>query len=245
MKKLLLFVWVLGTFLTGFTQSTDTRSLRSFDRVSAAEGVEVFLTAGSVESARIEASRISVEDVLTEVSGGKLSIHLEGNNHRNVDVKVYVTYKELSGLSASSAASIKVEDDVDARGNFDIGASSAGSVSVSLSAESVDIDVSSSGDVNAEVRVAELDAEMSSAGDIDISGTAKYAAVSGSSSGGFDGYDFVCDEADLRVSSGASIKITVNEKLDGRASSGGSIRYKGAPSQVNANSSSGGSVRKS
>ncbi len=96
-----------------------------FSEVTAQEGIDVFLTKGSSESARIEADGISVDKVLTDVSGGTLKIHLEGDNHRNVDVKVYVTFVDLSALKASSAASIRVEGMVQAKGDFEISCSSA------------------------------------------------------------------------------------------------------------------------
>ena len=244
MKKLSLFVGLLAAAIIVFGQKSANRTLPSFDRVQSAEGVEVFLSKGNEHTARIEAEGITVEDVITEVSGDKLQIHLEGTNHRNVEVKVYVTYVTLSGVSASSASNIRVDGEVKASGDFEVSASSAGSVSVNVSARSVDLDVSSSGNINIGVNAEELDAEMSSAGDITISGNVRAVAIDGSSSGQFDGDDFTCEVADLRVSSGASIRITVTKELEGRASSGGSIRYKGNPGMVDANSSSGGSVKK-
>lgn len=245
MKKLSLFLGLVAAAFIVFAQTTDTRTLSSFDNVRSSEGINVFLSKGTSHSARIEADGIDIEDVLTEVSGDRLEIHLAGGNHRNVDVSVYVTYVNLKALSASSASSIKVSDDVKTSGDFEVKASSAGSIEVSVSASSVDIDVSSSGDVDITVDTDELDAELSSAGDITISGSAVEADISGSSSGDFNGYNFTCEEAELSASSGASIRITVTKDLIGRASSGGSIRYRGDPERVSDSSSSGGSVKKS
>lgn len=245
MRKIFLLSIAALLSITVWSQSGATRSLDSFTKVSTQEGIEAILTKGTKESARIEADGIDIEDVITDVSGGTLSLELDGDNHRNVDVTIYVTYVELSGLRASSAGSIDVRDKVIAKGDFDIRCSSAGDIEATIEADEMDIDVSSAGDVELVVIVNELDMEVSSAGDIEIEGTAKYVEASASSSGDIDGYDLTCDEADLRASSGASIKLTVKEKLDGRASSGGSIRYEGNPKYVDANSSSGGSVKRS
>lgn len=244
MKKPLLFCTLFLVAMLTFGQSGTNRSLSPFDKVSAQEGVEVILRSGSSESAVIEADGIDVEDVLTEVEGSTLRIHLEGDNHRNVDVKVIVTYKQLSALGASSAASIVAENELSVGGDFDIDASSAGSIEVALTADDVDIDVSSSGNVQVKLTAASLDAELSSAGRINASGKANTVSIGASSSGTFSGDDFSSEEADLQTSSGASIKLEVKERLDARASSGGSIRYKGNPSNTNSDSSSGGSVRK-
>ncbi|WP_421870025.1 head GIN domain-containing protein [Marinoscillum sp.] len=245
MKKIFLFSMAALISLSVFSQSGATRSLSSFTKVSTQEGIEAILTKGNKESARIEADGIDIEDVITDVSGGTLNLELEGDNHRNVEVTVYVTYVTLDGLKASSAGSIEVKDKVVTSGDFDIRCSSAGDIEASIEADEMDIDVSSAGDVDLTIAVNELDMEVSSAGDIEVKGTAKYVDANASSSGDIDAYDLSCDEADLRASSGASIKLTVKEKLDARASSGGSIRYEGNPRYVDADSSSGGSVRRS
>ena len=122
MKKSLL-ITLLGIFVAGaaLAQSEETRSLSSFSEISAHEGIDVFIKAGDKEEARIVSDSHDLDEVLTEVSGGRLKIHLEGNNHRNIDVDVYVTYKSINAISASSAASLTAEGTIDANGSdFDI-----------------------------------------------------------------------------------------------------------------------------
>lgn len=246
MKKSLL-ITALGILVAGFTfaQKEETRSLDSFSKVTAHEGVNVYLKKGSKEEARIVSRSEDLEDVLTEVSGGRLKVHLEGNNHNNVDVDVYVTYVSLNAIGASSSASLKAEGRIETNGDFDVDVSSAGDITASIKADELEIDASSSGDVRLNVEVNSIDAEVSSAGDIEIRGSAREQDISASSSGDYDAYDVESDEVEANVSSGGSIKINVSTKLDARASSGGSVRYKGSPKYLDANSSSGGSVRKS
>lgn len=248
MKKSFL-ITLLGILVAGYAiaQSKETRSLSSFDRVSAHEAIDVILEQGSKEEVRIVSDNIELEDVLTEVSGGRLKIHLDGNNWKNVDVKVYVTYKSLQGISASSAASIEAKGTIDAsNGDFDVDVSSAGDINVDIkNIDELSIDASSAGDAILSVEADEIDAEVSSAADVEVSGNARNQEVQASSSGDYKAYDLESEEADARASSGGSIKITVSEKLDGKASSGGTVRYKGSPNYVDSDSSSGGSVRKS
>ncbi len=243
MKKIALLSLTL--LFSSLLWAQSTRNLSSFTKVSAQEGIDVFLKKGSEETAEIDARGIDEDEVLTEVSGGTLKIHLEGNNHRNIDVKVYVTYVELTGLRSSSASSIIVEDAVNTSGDFDIDCSSAGNIDVDVTADEVEIEVSSAADANVNVKANSVDIQVSSAGDVDISGSVKEAEINASSSGDVDGYDLVAEEAELRASSGASIRITVTEELEARASSGADIRYKGSPKYRDSNSSSGGSVKQS
>ncbi|MCP4458037.1 MAG: DUF2807 domain-containing protein [Cytophagales bacterium] len=243
MKKIVIIAIVLFTGLTAQAQKEETRNLSSFSEISAQEGIDVFIKSGSKEEARIEASGLDMDEVLTEVSNGKLKIHLEGNNHRNTNVSVWVTYKSIKAVSVSSAASLRGEDDVNASGDFRIKVSSAGDLELTLKAGDLDIEVSSAGDANLNVDVSTIDASVSSAGDVEIEGSANTQDINVSSSGDYDGYDVESEEAEVSASSGGSARVNVSEQLNARASSGGSIRYKGNP-RMDVSSSSGGSIRK-
>ncbi|MEO1254037.1 MAG: head GIN domain-containing protein, partial [Bacteroidota bacterium] len=230
-----------------FAQTEETRSLSSFSEVSANEAIDVYLQKGNREEAKVVASNIDLEDVLTEISGNRLKIHLDGNKWKNVDVEVYVTYKSLDAISASSAASVTSKGVIDANGDdFEVSVSSAGDIDVKIeNADELSVEAGSAGDARLEVDAKEIEASVSSAGEIDISGIVEKQEVEASSSGDYNGYDLASEEADARASSGGSVRVNVSNKMDGRASSGGSVRYKGSPKYVNASSSSGGSVKKS
>ncbi len=246
MKKSYL-ITLLGVLIASFTfaQSEETRSLSSFSRISANEGIDVYLKEGDKEEARVIARNIDLDDVLTDVSGGRLKIHLDGNNHRNIDVEVYVTYKSINAISVSSAASVRAEDKLETSGDFDVDVSSAGDLEATIKADELSIDVSSAGDAELEVEVDEIEANVSSAGDIEVSGSARMQDIEAHSSGGYDAYDVESEEVDVSASSGGSIKVNVSQKVDARASSGGTVRYRGSPRYVDVSSSSGGTIRRS
>lgn len=248
MKKSFI-ITLLGILIAGatFAQDEETRSLSSFSEISAHEGIDVYIKEGSKEEARIVSDSHDLDEVLTEVSSGRLKIHLEGNNHRNIDVKVYVTYKSIKGISSSSASSLTSEGTIDANGgDFDVDVSSAGDIDASIeNADEVTIDASSAGDARLKVEANEIEADVSSAGEIEVEGSAKKQDIEASSSGDYDAYDLQSEEVEATASSGGSVKVNVSSKLDARASSGGSVRYKGSPKYLDASSSSGGSVRKS
>ncbi|WP_425392201.1 head GIN domain-containing protein [Ekhidna sp.] len=248
MKKSFL-ITILSILIAGvtFAQSEETRDLSSFSEISAHEGIDVYIKRGDKEEARIVSDSHDLDEVLTEVSGDRLKIHLEGNNHRNIDVEVYVTYRSINGISSSSASSLTSEGTIDANGSdFDVDVSSAGDVEVSIdNADELTIDASSAGDARLKVSCNEIEADISSAGEIEIEGSARKQDVEASSSGDYDGYELESEEADVSASSGGGIKVNVSKKLDARASSGGSVRYKGSPAYLDASSSSGGSVKKS
>ncbi|MEP1094133.1 MAG: head GIN domain-containing protein [Cyclobacteriaceae bacterium] len=245
MKRSFLII-VLGVLVAGFTfaQSEETRSLSSFSKITAHEGIDVYIKKGSNEEARVVARGIDIEDVLTDVSGGRLKVHLDGNNHRNVDVDVYVTYVSLNAIAASSAASLRAEGQIVTDGDFDVKVTSAGDLEADIKADELNISVSSAGDAELKVDVDEIEADVSSAGDIEIEGSARIQDIEASSSGEYDAYDVESEDVDVSASSGGSIKVNVSQKVDARASSGGSVRYKGSPRYVDVSSSSGGSIKR-
>ncbi|MTI20077.1 DUF2807 domain-containing protein [Fulvivirga sp. RKSG066] len=208
-----------------FAQNTETRKPGSFDEIRVAQAITVYLKSGAEEEVKVVAKGIDVEDVLTDVSGGRLKIHLAKGNHKNTDVDVYVTYKSLEGITASSASSV-----------FSEGV---------IKGEELTVSVSSAADVEIEVDVEELDVNVSSSGDLEVAGKARKLDVSASSAGGVDAYDLDASVAYVRASSAGGVKVSVRDEINAEASSGGSIKYKGDPGKSQTDSSSGGSVRKS
>jgi DUF4097 and DUF4098 domain-containing protein YvlB len=224
MKKFSTLAIVIFLFSTAVAQQTETRELDSFSGVKVAEGIDVFLKLGDEEQATIEVTGTDPSNIITEVSGSYLKIHMKDGRYRSVNAKVYVTYVKLDKLSASSAGSIFSEGTIQAN-SIEISASSAGSIDITIDAGSAEVSASSAGDVELKGRARKIFADASSAGEIDA-------------------YDLQADEVEAEASSGGSAKINVRESLYARASSGGSIRYQGNPDRSNTNSSSGGSVRK-
>lgn len=219
-----LLVWFIASGVSA--QTSETRQLGAFKGVKAGEAIDVYLKKGSAESARVEVERVDLDDVLTEVAGGYLKVHMRDGNYRNRGtVKVYVTYVTLERISASSAANVFSEGTIKA-GTLDVAASSAASVELAVDAEEMSVDVGSAGDVTLE-------------------GKARVLTIEASSAGSIDAYNLECEKVDATASSAGSAKITVTKSLRAEASSGGSIRYRGNPTSSNTDSSSGGSVKKS
>lgn len=225
MKKSWALILIVFSFFNAAAQQTEERDLEAFTGVKAAEGVDVFLTKGDKERVKVEVTGTDPSNVITEISGSYLKVHMKDGRYRSVDAKVYVTYVDLDKLSASSAGSIFSEGTIKTR-LMDISASSAGSVEISIEANSIEV-------------------SSSSAGDVELKGKATRINIDASSAGEIDAYDLEAEEVDARASSAGSVKIHAKESLHAHASSGGSIRYRGNPDRSDTNSSSGGSVKKS
>ena len=220
------FTLLVVTSIAVFSQNSETRSIGSFSGIKASEGIDVFIKKGSKESVRVEATGTSLDNIITEVSGSYLRVHMRSGNYGGrINAKVYVTYVMVDKISASSAGSVFGDGTLEAD-EIELSASSAGSIEIDVSAQLVE-------------------ASVSSAGQIEVQGKTKRFTVDASSAGQIDAYDLDSQQVTAEASGAGSIKLTVSDDLDARASSGGNIRYHGNPNNSNTNSSSGGSVKKS
>jgi hypothetical protein len=95
-----------------------------------------------------------------------------------------------------------------------------------------------------DVQFNKLMVKQSSGSLIDISGTVESLDVNGNSGSLFKGYELKTTNCSAAVSSGANAKISVAKELIARASSGGSIHYKGEAVIRDIHVSSGGNVKK-
>ncbi|MBL7851424.1 MAG: DUF2807 domain-containing protein [Cyclobacteriaceae bacterium] len=227
MKHIAFLLAALGLSIgLTFAQQSETRPVGSFSGIKTGEAIDVYLKKGDKESVRVEVSGDRIENVLTEVVGSNLKIHLRENSffRSNVNVKVYVTYVSLNRIYASSASNVFSEG--------------------ILKTDDLEIQGSSAADIELAIEARDVRVHASSAADIILEGKAKSINAEASSSGEIDAYALQVESADASASSAGSIKLSVSETLEAGASSGGSVRYRGNPTRTNTHSSSGGSVKK-
>jgi hypothetical protein len=224
MKNLLLITLLSLSALMANAQNKDERKLNDFDRLSVGQSIDVIIEYGNENKAVVETSGVDVEDVITEVNGGKLTIEMERGSYRMIDVKVYLTYKKLNNIKVSSSASLKGES--------------------ILKSSDLRIKVSSSARVNLEVETGDLQVAVSSSGRLKLYGSVNRQTIDVSSSGRYSAYDLKSKIVEADISSSGRAEVYVTEALMANASSSGRVSYKGDPNKVIADNSSSGKVRK-
>ncbi len=224
MKKIALTIISLAIILSVKAQTSETRNLAAFTRLSVGSSIDLVIREGNENRAEIETSGVDTDKVLTDVSGDKLTIGMKNGNYRNTTVRVYLTYKELNSVKVSSSASLKGES--------------------VIKASDMRVKVSSSGRCNLEIEADELQVAVSSSGRLALSGVARKQIVDASSSGRYSGYELRSQILEADVSSSGRVEVYVTDKINAQASSSGKVTYKGNPDKVIADSSSSGKVRK-
>jgi hypothetical protein len=270
MKKVLIPVLVvLISFSAAIAQVKEVRKVDTFTKIAFRVPGKLYLRQGTPQKVEIEGDRKFLEEVETEVNGGKLSIGREGGwmnwNWGNEDrVNVYITVANVEGLSVSGSGdligetrltvadldlnvsgsgSLKIE--ADATGDVEADVSGSGNIELSGKCRSFNSDVSGSG----RVRLAESIANkasfgVSGSGKIEASGTAEEVKTSISGSGRVYAANLETNRCEVRISGSGDVEINVKSELDATISGSGSVSYKGNPSHVNSHSSGSGKVRK-
>lgn len=214
----------------GISQNSETRQLRNFNELDVSAGIKVTLVAASKTYAEVTVSKTDLDDLITEVDGGELTIKWKSNNwgsyknNRKGSVTLY--YTELNEIEASSGSSVKSENTISSN-SFSIDASSGSAIDISLDVSALEVDASSGCNVTVSGSANELDVDASSG---------SYCGLK----------ELKSKIANANASSGAAIKLYVTESFTADVSSGASIRYDGNPKHTALDDDkwSGGSIRK-
>ena len=189
--------------------SAQSRSLDSFSSIHVRSSISVKLVKADVPKVEFKMIKGSESNLITRVNGSELIVKIKNNrqSRKGAQAKVTVYYTELTEISVSDGASIKTEE--------------------AIQAKDFDIDVSSGSSANIEITAKNINAEASSGATLKLKGAAESGNYQASSGSNINAKYMICDYVDADVSSGASIRVHVNKKLNADASSGGSIKYTG------------------
>jgi hypothetical protein len=222
---MLVMVTLIFTNLPLQAQQTKNVAVSNFNEVSVSAGLSLIITQGSSESAKIVAEEGVIDEVELVKSGNRLSVKWKENfgfQWKNRNASVYVNYKKLNGLKASSGSSLKTQN--------------------LLTTDNLDVDVSSGASVNAQISCTDLNLETSSGSSAKLSGKANNMILKSSSGSTVNTKDLATEYAKIHSSSGADVAVNVSKALETSSSSGSSIRYKGNAALKNTSSSRSSSV---
>jgi len=236
MKKIFLLFAVafsVGAFAQQPTvindKNAEKRNVGSFHGLNVSDGIDVFLSSGN-EAVAVSASDQKYRDkIMTTVEDGILKIWYKNDighilSSENRKLRAYISYKQLDMLTASSGSDVKVDG--------------------IIKSDKFALHVSAGSDFSGKVDVNELKINQHSGSDIDIEGSANTVFIEGSSGSDFNGYKLISDVANIDVSGGSDVEITVNKELSAKASGASDINYKGSPSVKESHSSGASSISK-
>jgi hypothetical protein len=205
----------------------ETRNLKGFTSINFGVAGDLYINIGPEFKVVLEGDKSLLEDIITEVSGGKLTIKKDNwNLNMNSRVVVNITMPELDGLGVSGSGKAEIMDVLKAN-NIYFNVSGSGKIYVgNLEAEKLDCGISGSGDII-----------------INKSGTVDNAHIGISGSGSYSGEALEIDLADIHISGSGNCSCNVKESLVAHVSGSGNVSYSGNPKKVDARVSGSGKVR--
>lgn len=206
------------------------RTVGAFHSIKTADGIDLYLTQGNEEGVAVSASKEEYRNrIVTKVENGVLHLYYEKNGvdrfwSNNRKLKAYISFRQLNELQASGGADVNVDG--------------------TLKADKLVLRISGGSDVQARLDCGSLNLEASGGSDVQLSGKVGKLELTASGGSDFSGYELAAENAEINVSGGSDVTITVNKELTAQASGGSDLNYRGNAVVVKTSSSGGGSVHK-
>lgn len=203
--------------------SSETRSLGQFTKVRLEGAMDVYITQGATESARIEADDNLLKYITTDVSKNELEISTSESIESDNPVKVYVTVRSLTAMNLEGSGSMVTQ--------------------VPFSSKEFVASIAGSGDIDANIKAEKLNASIAGSGDVKLKGSADLASVNVAGSGDVKGFDFVARTASVDIAGSGDCEVNAIEQLTGNIMGSGSIYYHGDP-KLNTSIMGSGDIKK-
>ena len=222
---LVVFVAAKG-FSNGQSIEKETRDLKGFNRISFGVSGNLYISFGPEFNVVLEGEKSLLDDIETEISGGKLVIKKDNwRMNMNDKVNIYITMPELTSLGVSGSGKAEIKD--------------------AVKAQNLNLSVSGSGKLmTASVNAADLSCSISGSGNILISGDGNVnkADISISGSGNYTGEPLKIGSVEISISGSGNCHCNVTESLSASVSGSGNVTYLGNP-KIDARVSGSGHVR--
>jgi Putative auto-transporter adhesin, head GIN domain len=200
----------------------------SFTSIKVSNAIHLYLSKGEVEAIAISADEEKYKQgIKTEISNGELHIFYDGPrvwSGRHQKLSVYVSYKTLAQITASSASNVLI----------------AGVMELPI----LNIKISSATDFKGQLNIGELNVKLSGASDMRLSGTVKNINVECNGASDFKSYDLTAETATIKASGASDVSITVSKEIIVNANGASNVFYKGGAIVKEKHSSGASSISK-
>lgn len=225
----------------------EARNVGEFSGIKVSTGVNVIFKQEKPASVKVIADSDKLQYIMTKVENGILRIYIDNKGVKNLRFKnlsVNVSSPKMDNIDVSSGSNFTVVNSIQ-ENNINIEASSGANVTgdfkVSRAAE---ISASSGANVRAGITAGNIAVTSSSGSNISLSGKADSGIIDISSGALCKADDLELNSLETEATSGGNLTVNVSTKLKVRASSGGSVRYKGRPEiDSNISKTSGGVLK--
>ncbi len=225
----------------------EARNVGDFSGIQMSTGVNVIFKQEKPTSVKVIADADKLQYIVTKVENGILKIYIDNKGVRNLKFKnlsINVSSPRLDNIDVSSGSNLTVVNSIQEK-NMRIDASSGSNITGDFKvANAATISVSSGSNVRAGITAGNISIKSSSGSNMSLSGTANSGTIDISSGALCKADDLKFTSLETEATSGGNLSVNVSDKLKVKASSGGTVRYKGRPEiDANISKTSGGVLR--
>lgn len=225
LRHLTLFLALAGAFFSIQAQEelSETRSLDSFDKITATNGINILLRKSSEEKVDVRISNGLLSDVITEVSNGTLKVKMRPQINKELSVLLVVYYKTIKELEITKGASLETK--------------------TVILTDKLKIQAKTGGSIKAEIECKEVNLTASGGANATLFGWTKRLEAKANTKAKIQTKNLSADRAIIKVATGADAWVNATEYLEAIANTGGTIFYTTQPTKINEKVSSGGEIR--
>ncbi|REC42521.1 DUF4252 domain-containing protein [Chryseobacterium pennipullorum] len=225
----------------------EARNVGEFSGLQVSTGVNVIFKQEKPSSVKVIADSDKLQYIITKVENGVLKIYIDNKGVRNLrfkNISVNVSSPRMDDIDVSSGSNVTVVNSIHEK-NMKIDVSSGANLTGDFKiANAADISASSGANLRAGVTAGNIGIKSSSGSNMSLSGKADSATIDISSGALCKADGLKLNYLETEATSGGNLTISVSGKLKVKASSGGSVRYKGQPEiDANISKTSGGLLK--
>lgn len=227
--------------------TNENRNVGQFSGVNVATGVVLNFKQETPISVNVVADADKLQYIVTRVENGILNVYIDDKVQKNLkfkNISVNVSAPNLEQIKTTSGAVFNSINAINET-KMNVEVSSGAVVNADLNIkEQGSITVTSGAVINSRLKANELIMKLTSGSTANLNGNVGFGKLEVSSGATGNTGNLSFKKVEIHATSGASVSCDVEEELVAKASSGGSIKYKGNP-KINSDISkiSGGSLK--
>ena len=208
--------------------TSKTYTITTFNEIEVSDVFEVYVdfTNGS-PGLRIEASDNLHGVTEVDQKNGKVSISIKDKTRikdGQTVLKVYLQANGLQSITGEGATKFYLED--------------------TWEGSNLDLKLTGASEISGGVVCTDLDIKLTGASEAHLFGSAARLDIEATGASNFEDFDFTTDYLDADLEGACEVSITVNQKLDVKASGGSKVYYKGQGNIQDQNLSGGSAIIK-
>lgn len=205
-------------------KTTNTRTTKTYDKVSASGSFNVELVSGKEGTITIIGDENIISHIVTEVIGNELKVYFEKNLSYNYkqDIIISIPFEKISEVSFASSGNLIGKDIINAN-DFEAKMTGSGNCKLEINAKNVDVKFTGSGNLKLSGTTEELEAKTTGSGDLNCD-------------------KLISQNADVAVASSGSLEVNCTNNLIAKVAGSGNIRYKGKPKTIDTKVAGSGDI---